>query len=163
MTDSIDDLYARLDKLSQNSDDSDLYKNMSDADLQTVFNARLAKKQKQNQLNARLQQASALEDMNARNPDRGTSVPTGSVYIPPNPLNTGMNIADHLSAIMDRYKGIGQQSDINSDTSAGDDVVKRALLRKLRNASSTLGTSDLSNAFDGQSGQDYADSNSNVG
>lgn len=37
--------------------------------------------------------------------DRGQSVPTGSVFIPPNPFNTALDTFDHLQGIVDSAQG----------------------------------------------------------
>jgi hypothetical protein len=71
-------------------------------------------KDEQEQLDLQLKLANQLQQADTRgDAHSGTQVPTGSVYIPPNPLATATQMHSHLQGILDAASGKEQQSALN--------------------------------------------------
>jgi hypothetical protein len=74
-----------------------------------------ALKEKQDQLDLQLKLANQLQSKEQRGANaEGTSVPTGSLYIPPNPMNTALDMYSHLQGIMDSFSGKKDQAALNA-------------------------------------------------
>lgn len=119
-----------------NVQDIDWSKASSD-DLEKSFQAAL-NQQKQTQLNSRLIMANQLQGSADRSPDRGQSVPTGSVYLPPNPLSTALGIASRLHAMSDQSNAESGLADIDTQNSSLPAMFRRIFQQRRKAAASTL-------------------------
>lgn len=136
---NVQQLVAQKVALSQkanNIQDIDWTKVSAD-DLKSFFTS-ATNQVRQNQLNSQLIMANQLQDANARNPSQGQSVPSGSQYLPPNPLSTGIGIANQLNAMRSQRNAQGQQADIDSNLSGLPAMFARIFQKKSKNAASTL-------------------------
>lgn len=86
-------------------------------DLEKSFQAAL-NQQRQSQLSSQLMMANQLQSSAAHNPDRGQSVPTGSVYLPPNPLNAGLGLASQVNAMRSQANAGDQLAGIDAQNSS---------------------------------------------
>lgn len=90
-----------------------------------------------------------------RNKDHGhgQSVPQGSVFLPPNPLTSAMDIFDHLQGITQGNEGIEQGKQLDAQRQSALERFYKLLQKKGQNPQSTP---------DPSAGTDYGDSDSNL-
>lgn len=116
---------------------------LSADDLRAVLNSAVDNS-RQSQLNTQMLSANQLQDAAARAPSQGQSVQTGSVYIPPNPLSTGINLANQLQAMRSKSSAQSGLDSIDARNSNLPELFRKIFQRKKDAASSVSSFSDPS-------------------
>lgn len=98
----------------------------------------------QDKLTLQQKLASALRN---KSPDRGQSVPQGSVFLPPNPLTSAMDIFDHLQGIAQGTQAVQQGKDLDTQRQAALEKFYKLLQKKGKASTPQVG-SDQSSSDD---------------